>query len=172
MKIKSFLLIILSIALLMSFAACSNTAPSNQDGNGDGGNDEDAADFAPDLAAMRDQMISKFGGEDPISFESDVLLDLYGIAASDIAESACYMTMDGVFPQEIIMIKAQNEDALARISASLENRINEVKIQSESYDPQNYALAQKCKVASKGLYVTMFLSPHFEEMTETFNSAK
>jgi hypothetical protein len=70
------------------------------------------------------------------------------------------------------MIKASSKEAVARISASLENRIDEVKTQSENYDPENYALAQKCKVQTRGLYVTMFLSPSFDQMTEMFNSAK
>lgn len=168
MKIKNILLIILTLAVLLSFASCS--APSDS-GDTDAP-DTDSAPFAPDLSALRDKMIADFSSEDAIPFESDVLLDLYGIVEDDVAESACYMTMDGVFPQEIIMIKAANEQALARICEALENRIADVKLQSESYDPENYALAQKCKVATRGLYATMFLSPHFDEMTESFNSAK
>ena len=167
MKIKNILLIILTLALIAVLASCSS--PSDKT---DGTNDDEDTPFAPDILALRNKMISDFGDHDAITFESDVLLDLYGIAGEDVAESACYMTMDGVFPQEIIMIKAINEDALSRISASLENRISEVKTQSENYDPENYALAQKCKVATRGLYVTMFLSPNFDEMTEMFNLAK
>ncbi len=168
MKIKNILLIILTLALLLSFVSCS--APSDN-GNTDAP-DTDDTPFAPNLSALRDKMIADFSSEDAIPFESDVLLDLYGIATDDVAESACYMTMDGVFPQEIIMIKATDEEALARISDALETRIADVKLQSESYDPENYALAQKCKVTTRGLYATMFLSPHFDEMTEAFNSAK
>lgn len=168
MKIKNILLIILTLTLLLSFASC--LAPSDS-GNADTPDTGDAP-FAPDLSALRDKMIADFSSEDAIPFESDVLLDLYGIKADDVSESACYMTMDGVFPQEIIMIKAVNEEALVRICEALENRIADVKLQSESYDPENYALAQKCKVATRGLYATMFLSPHFDQMTEAFNSAK
>ena len=169
MKIKNILPFILIFALLICFASCTADSDEAETPADDGG---DTLPFAPDLASLRENMISTFGGEEPIKFESDILLDLYGIAADDVAESACYMTMDGVFPQEIIMIKATDADALARISKSLENRISEVKVQSEGYDPENYALAQRCNVVSKGLYVTMFLSPHFEQMTEMFNSAK
>ena len=168
MKIKNILLILLALSLLMGFAACSSASDTTNNDK----NEDDNTPFAPDIVALRDKMISDFDAQDAVVFESDILLDLYGIALDDVEESACYMTMDGVFPQEIVMIKAKNEDALERIEDCLENRIAEVKIQSENYDPENYALAQKCKVASKGLYVTMFLSPYFDEMTEIFNTGK
>ena len=167
MKLKSFLIIVLIFSLLTCFISCSSTKE-----NGDSTSNTTDAPFAPDLSALRSAMIEKFGATDAVEFDSDVLLDLYGIAASDVAESACYMTMDGVFPQEIIMIKATNEESLAKIAEALEKRIADVKIQSQSYAPENYALAQKCKVEKRGLYVTMFLSPNFDEMTTMFNSAK
>ena len=168
MKIKNIILILLTLALLVNLAACS----VDEEKANDGKTDEADVPFTPDIIALRDKMISDFDAQDAIVFESDVLLDLYGISDEDVAESACYMTMDGVFPQEVIMIKAQNEDAASRIAACLERRIDEVKIQSENYDPENYALAQKCKVVTRGLYVTMFLSPYFDEMTQIFNSGK
>ena len=43
------------------------------------------------------------------------LLDFYGIQASDIAEQASLISMSGIFPDEVIMIKAQDEEALGRI---------------------------------------------------------
>ena len=168
MNLKKFFIILTMLALLVSLISCS----SSDSNKTDGATTTTGTPFTPNLASLREAMITKYGVEDAITFESDVLLDLYGIVAEDVAESACYMTMDGVFPQEIIMIKAANEEAAARIVTALEKRISEVKIQSESYDPENYALAQKCKVAKRDIYVTMFLSPNFDEMTQMFNSAK
>lgn len=43
------------------------------------------------------------------------LLDLYGIQALDIAEQASLVSMNGIFPDEIIMVKATDEEALTRI---------------------------------------------------------
>lgn len=124
-----------------------------------------------DLADLKASMTEKFGATDFIDIASDMLLNLYGIAAEDIADSACYTTMDSVFPQEVIMIKATNEDAKERIVVALEKRIDEVKEQSKNYDAENYALAQKCTVGTEGMYVTMFLSPHYDTMTEMFQNA-
>ena len=69
------------------------------------------------------------------------------------------------------MIQAKDTDAAKRIADLLNNRLTEVKKQSESYDPDNYALAQKCSVQTKGVYVTLFLSPKYAQMTALFNEA-
>ncbi len=115
-------------------------------------------------------MKTRFDRSEAFDIDSDMLFNLYGIAAEDISDSACYMTVDGVFPAEVIMIKAKDGDAALRIVSALDKRIEEVEKQSENYDPENLALAKKCKTASNGLYVTMFLSPDYEEMTSLFNS--
>ena len=92
------------------------------------------------------------------------------MADGDIKQAVCYMTVDGVFPAEVIMIEAKDSESASLIVAALDKRIAEVMKQSENYDPENLALAKKCKTAVHGLYITMFLSPDFEEMTNLFNS--
>ena len=150
--------------MLISCVSCNTT------GNGGDTSADTTAGvtFEVDLSTMRQNMIDKFEATDSISVETESLLDLYGIKGEDVEESACYMTMDGVFPQEIIMIKATSKEAAGRVAASLENRLSEIKAQSQNYDPENYALAQKCKVENNGEYVTLFVSAHNEEMSKMF----
>jgi hypothetical protein len=121
-----------------------------------------------DLAELNGEMKSKFNAADSVDFTTDLLLNMYGIKAEDVAELGGYMTLMGVFPEEIIMIKASSEEAKAAVVTALEKRIAEVKVQSQNYDAENYALAQKCGVKSDGLYVTLFISPNVEEMTNMF----
>lgn len=123
-----------------------------------------------DLAKVKDRIVTELSVSDPMEVKADRLLDLYGIEAQDIKASACFVTMDGVFPDEIIMIEASDASAASRISEKLENRLTEVKNQSASYDAENYALAQKCKVSKSGNYVTLFLSSKYEEMQKIFDS--
>lgn len=98
------------------------------------------------------------------------LLDLYGIQAADIAEQASLVSMNGIFPDEIIMVKATDEEALTRIREKLENRLQEVLNQSRSYDAENYAIAQKCAVDVRGLYAALFVSANHEKMTELYSA--
>ena len=123
-----------------------------------------------DIVDLKNKMLEKFNVTDSVEFSADLLLNMYGITASDVEEVSGYMTLDGVFPQEVIMIKATSESGKQAVISALNKRIDEVKVQSQNYDAENYALAQKCKVESDGLYVTMFLSPNVEEMTNMFYS--
>ena len=61
--------------------------------------------------------------------------------------------------------------AASRVAEKLESRLAEIKNQSASYDAENYALAQKCKVTKDSNYVTLFVSAKHEDMQKIFDSA-
>ena len=124
-----------------------------------------------DITKVKEQIVTELSIKEPMDVKTDRLMDLYGIEAKDVKTSASFVTMDGVFPDEIVMIEAVDASAASRISEKLENRLTEVKNQSASYDAENYALAQKCKVTKTGNYVTLFISAKHEEMQRIFDSA-
>ena len=78
--------------------------------------------------------------------------------------------MDGAFPEEVVMVKAKDGEALKRIEEKMNNRIAEVKVQSQSYDAENYAIAQKSEVQKNGNYIAMFLSPDYDSLVDIFKS--
>ena len=102
---------------------------------------------------------------------SSRLLDLYGIQESDLAQSASFVTMSGTFPHEIVMTEAKDAAAASRIANSLQNRLNEVLNQSETYDAETYALAQKCSVDTDGLVVSLLLTPDRDAMRKILTSS-
>ena len=51
-----------------------------------------------DLSAVRADIISQLSIADPLNLETDALLNLYGIDASLVAQSASFVTMSGTFP--------------------------------------------------------------------------
>ena len=157
-KIVSLLMVIL---MAVSFAACSS-------GSDKADNDNQAVTV--DLAAVKAQMMSELSPADPIDLQADSLLNLYGIAAEDTVSVACYTTMGGAFPEEVIMIEAKDADALSRIEEKMNSRVSEVKVQSQNYDAENYAIAQKCEVQKNGNYIAMFLSPEYDALVKIFNS--
>ena len=91
--------------------------------------------------------------------ETESLNTLYGIDASVIKQSASFVTMAGTFPHEVIMIEAIDKEAVKVIEEALGKKLDEVMVQSKSYDAENYKLAQQCKVIVKGNFVTLLLSP-------------
>lgn len=177
MKLTKLISLLVAALCLLSFGACNSEEPETTNGDGQpvstvGGKEETPdGPVTVDLAALKAQILTDLSVTDSVDIETEMLLDLYGIAAADVAESVGYMTMDGVFPDEVILVKAVDADAAGRIAEVLNRRLEEVKLQSKDYDPENYELAQKCSVQTTDLYVTLFLSPHYERMTELFNEA-
>lgn len=121
------------------------------------------------LESVKNAIITIAGIQDPLDVPTARLSSLYGIEASLVKQSACFVTIEGAFPHEIVMIEAIDEDAAKSITALLNNRLAEVKEQSKSYDAENYALAQQCSVDRNGCFVTMFLTPQHANMKVIYN---
>lgn len=155
---KKIICAVLALVCMLSLFAC-----------GAGENNKPERDI--DIKAVKEQIISQLNIEGAMDLASERLLALYGIEAADIASSACYVTMDGVFPDEIVMIEAVDADAAKRVEEKLQTRLEEIKVQSQSYDPENYAVAQECKVLKEGNVVALFMSPKHAEMEEIFTSS-
>ena len=121
-----------------------------------------------DLAAVRTDIQTQLGITDALPLETDALLNLYGIDSGWVAQSASFVTMAGTFPDEVILVEAVDETAAASIQEKLQNRLNEVLVQSESYDPDNYKAAQSCSVRVNGCYVALILSPKQADMAAIY----
>lgn len=121
-----------------------------------------------DLTQVRTDLLEAQGIEDPYLLDTDALKSLYGIEAEDVAQSASYVTMDGTFPDEIILVQAVDDKAAERIQSCLKTRLDEVMVQSQTYDPENYAAAQKCTVTVDGTYVALILSPEQETLRSVY----
>lgn len=121
------------------------------------------------LSEVRQEILDKCKITDSMSIETEALSRLYAIDSGKVKQSASFVTMSGTFPHEVIMIEAKDSSAADEIVSLLENRLSEVKLQSQSYDAKNYALALECKVVKNGNFVSMFLSPTHKEITAVYN---
>ena len=126
-------------------------------------------EVAVDLTDVRGAMLEVQAPDEPWLLETDALKNLYGIEADDVQQSASYVTMSGTFPDEIILVQAVDEKAAERIQSALKARLSEVMVQSQSYDPDNYAAAQKCTVTVNGTYVALILSPEQESLRAVYD---
>lgn len=162
MNIKRFSALLLAFVMIFALAACS-------DNTGDGNNDGNSDTAVVDIENVKETIISELSITDARSLDSSRLLDLYGIKEEDVTASACFVTMNAIFPDEVIMVNAVNKDKAQEIAEMLQTHLDAVKVQSQSYDAENYAIAQKCEVMTEGLTVALFLSPDQEAMVEIFN---
>ena len=150
---KKMLALFLAAVLAFSFAACSSGTAKEVN-----------------LEEVRTKIVDDLAISDPTLLSSTDLLDLYGIQEADVKQSACFVTMSGIFPDEALMVEAVDFAAAQRIQEKMENRLKEVKNQSQSYDAENYALAQKCTVETNGNYIALFLSAKYEDMQTIYHS--
>ena len=144
----------LVLAMLLLLSACASSAK------------------APDapLAQILDEIVTGTGITDSIPIDTTNLTALYGIAGEDVSECASCITMNGIFPDEIILLRASSDEAAERIVKALEGRLAEVKNQSKNYDPGSYEIAQKCRVERSGEYISFFVSAKHVQMRAIYES--
>lgn len=133
-------------------------------------NDEPVEVPKPDLNEIMSEMEKQATLSDMMELIESDLLDIYGIESSDAAQFCGCILGDGISPDEIVMIKAANEDAAQRVRQSLENRLQNKINEAKGYNPDAYALMQKSKVSIKGVYVSMIVSPEQDALVSIYDS--
>lgn len=148
---KKIIVGILAFVLLFSLAACGSEPVTK------------------DIAGIKEQIVTELAIEGAMDIPTERLLDLYGIDPASVKSSACFVTMGGAFPDEIIMVEAADSTAANEIAKKLETRLADVSNQAQNYDAESYAQFQKCKVQSTGVYVALFISAKAEQMQKLFS---
>ena len=90
---------------------------------------------------------------DMMVLDTSDLTDLYGISPED----------------EIVLVKAKNPQAAARIQDALTSRWESKGNEAKDYNPDGYALIQNCEVRVDGNYVAMIVSPDYEALNSTYD---
>ncbi|MBO5065679.1 MAG: DUF4358 domain-containing protein [Clostridia bacterium] len=157
--IKKITAILMVAIMILSFASCG--------GAGDSGEKAEAPKTI-DLQAIKAEMITQFNIDSPIDLDNDKLLNQYGITAESVKSSGSFIVLTGIFPAEIVMIEAVDENAAKEIKDKLQARLDDLKVQSQSYDAESYSIAQNCSIFTNGNYVAMFFSEHGAEMENLY----
>lgn len=160
---KRLLAILLSFAIMCSYAACAEQ-PS--------GDDPSVSAVTVDLNAVKDKIVTDLALVDPLEIPAENAYALYTLDPDDVEEIVCLCTLEGAFPDEIIMIKAKNGDAVNRIEDQLEAHLANKINQATNYDADSLALLKECKVEIVGNYVHLFISAKSAQMCEIFEAAK
>lgn len=159
---KKFLCVILTLTVIFTFAACSGKPTEEKP------SDKAPSGITMDINAVKNSIIEKAELEDPLEIDLENLCERYDIAAEDVAEAVCVTTLNGTFPDEIVIVKAVNESAKLRITEKFSSRLDDVRVQSENYDAENYALAQECKIIEKDSYLALCISAKHAQMEKIF----
>lgn len=159
---KKFLSVILALTVIFAFASCTK-----KDGEENPSN-KTPSEITMDINAVKNSIIEKAELKDPLEINAERLCELYDIDPSDVSEAVCVTTLDGTFPDEAIILKVASEEAKLRITGKLSSHLDDVKVQSQNYDAENYALAQECKIIEKDNYLALFISAKHAQMEKIF----
>ena len=124
----------------------------------------------PDLVTVRNDILHTLNVENALLLDHRQLRTSYGIEAADCADMAGYQLTLGIFPDECVMIRAADKAAAERVTAALQQRLDQVLAQSRDYDAEGYAMASDCRVECEGLYVRFFLSSRQQEMEDIWQA--
>ncbi len=160
---------ILALTFVLLFCGCGKADTVSASSEGSGTQAETTGDLS--LANVQKEMLSTLNITEYSDISSERLLDLYGIDAADIAQSASFTIMSGAYPYEVVMVQAPDEAAAGRVSEKLQARLTELQNQYKDYDAESYKMAQECTVNADGLVVSLFLSPDHDKMHEILSSA-
>lgn len=105
------------------------------------------------------------GGDGMRAIDSIDKLELYyDIAPADVAEFAAEVSKNSATEiNEIVLLKAADAEAAARISEKLELRLSAQKDLCASYSAELLAIAEKCSVRTEDLLVSLIICDDYDK---------
>lgn len=106
--------------------------------------------------------------EEPLTLEEADMLDFFGIPAESMADFAAQTCSNGISAQEIVLVKAADEDGAKTVEEKLQARLDNRRAEMEHYLPDQYDILSQCRVRRDGLYVALIIHPEHEALEEVY----
>ena len=126
---------------------------------------------AKPLSEIFEKMKTDYNITEMLEFKSADDLSRYGIKAEDVEESAGGVNKSGVNQEEIVLVKATDADAAKRVEASLKKRLESKLNETKNYNPEQYAILEKCSVDVDNNYVSLIASENADAMKADYKKA-
>lgn len=151
---KKTIALILAAALLLGLTACgSSEAPAK----------------SIDLNALYTSYETYL--PDMFIPDEDTLMNFLGIDMADCTQAVVAICGDGMTTDEVWLIEAKDEAALARLEELAQVRIEAKLDETISYAPDQYAIVEKAELITNGLYLALLVSPDVDSMKAGFEAA-
>lgn len=142
---KKIIAFILACVCMLSLCACGVEQQ------------EENTELVLDLAALSTSMQEKIGLTLP-QLNQNMALNLYGLSSEDYAEMIVLSDYDATKCNEVWLIKAANENALANVETLAQNRVNALIAQSNNYNADVYAASNDARIETRGLYLLLVVT--------------
>ena len=151
---KKVMSLILVLALMLSLAACG-------------------AKKEEPVSLDIDALFESYGQYMPDMFYPDeaTMLNFLGINVEDCVKYKVAICAEGMRSDEIWLIEAKDETALANLRQLAETRIQSKLEETVSYAPDQYVVVEKAQLLTNGLYLALFISPEVDAMKAGFEAA-
>lgn len=126
---------------------------------------------AKPLSEIFEKMKTDYNITEMLEFKSADDLSRYGIKAEDVEESAGGVNKSGVNQEEIVLVKATDADAAKRVESSLKKRLESKLNETKNYNPEQYAILEKCSVDVDNNYVSLIASENADAMKADYKKA-
>ena len=120
------------------------------------------------IAIALDAVLASAKTPEMFDAPDSIVLDYYGISATDFDDAVFMMSVDSLLADEIVIVCGVDSEAAEKIEQRLQNRLKTKADEARSYSPEQYAIIDKCEVTREGRWVAMLVSPEADKMREAF----
>lgn len=108
---------------------------------------------------------------DMLVMDETMMLNFCGIEAELCAQAVVAVCSDGLRADEIWLIEAKDEAALAQLQSLAKSRLERKGEESITYSPEQYEIVQAAQTITAGNYLAVIVSPDAAALAELFNQA-
>lgn len=152
---KKWIPALLGAVLIFALTACGSRSAAKQ----------------ADLGKVMTDMKAKLTNTEMMDLSAEDLMPNYGIETADVKQFAVRVDSTGVKGDEIVLAEGKDADAAKRIKEKLEARYKQKEIEMKDYLPEEYAMLKKCTVKQDGNYISMVVSPQYEDLNKIYYAA-
>lgn len=163
---KRFAALIMTVAFLLSMTACATESPVQTEATVI---ITEAPAVSADMQALYAEMEKTL--PDMIVMDEAMMLNFCGIHAEDCVQVIAAICTDGLITDEVWLIEAKDAEALERLTALAETRLQMKGEESITYSPEQYAVVQKAQIVTVGMYMALIVSPDVDTLVQNFNTA-
>lgn len=103
--------------------------------------------------------------------DDDYISNYYGIDPEDLDEYIFAEAEDAALASTVIIMKAKSEDAVSRLTASLNTVLDQKAAEMQDYIPEQYDIVADSSVKTEGCYVYLVISENAAKIESAIQSA-
>jgi len=165
-NLKKITALLCCLLMALSLCACSEVGSKPPEAS------ESTAQGGKPLQEIYDKMAASTEMPEMMSVPDDMLMDYYGIDKNDCEELVVSICVNSLRADEVVLCRAKDADAAARIEQKLQARLKAKADEAEGYSPEQYAIIIECEVLADGNNVAMIVAPEAKGMVEIYKSMK